>query len=202
MRRVTAIGILVLLLPAFTTIAGAQIKGLGTIDFPTSGSPGAREVFLRGALLLHSFQYDEAREAFRQAQDLDPDFGMAYWGEAMTHNQTLWPAGIDLQGGRAVLNRLGETPEARLARMSTKREQGYLSAVETLFGEGDKRSRDLAYSESMAQLAAEYPDDLNAASLYALSLLGRRETERRYFTSIVSNRLSRLSNRSPHFLIF
>jgi len=177
MRRITAIGILVLLLPAFTTISGAQIAGLGTIDFPTSGSPGAREVFLRGALLLHSFQYDEAREAFRQAQELDPNFGMAYWGEAMTHNHTLWPTGVDLEGGRAVLNRLGETPEARLARMPTKREQGYLRAVETLFGEGDKRSRDLAYSESMAQLASEYPDDLNAASLYALSLLGRRETE-------------------------
>ena len=183
MRRVIAIGVLVLLSPVFTTISGAQIAGLGTIDFPTSGSPGAREVFLRGALLLHSFQYDEAREAFRQAQDLDPDFGMAYWGEAMTHNRAIWGE-VDLKDGRAVLNRLGGTSEARLARMPTKREQGYLRVVETLFGEGDKLSRDLAYSESMAQLAAEYPDDLNAASLYALSLLGRRQAEREMATKM------------------
>lgn len=181
MRRVTTCWISVLLLPLLTTISSAQIGDLGTIDFPTSGSPGAREVFLRGALLLHSFEYDDAREAFRQAQELDPEFGMAYWGEAMTHNRPIWVQ-LDLEDGRAVLNRLGETTEARLARLPTKREQGYLRAVEKLFGEGDKLSRDLAYSDSMAQLASEYPDDLNAASLYALSLLGTLQAERDFTT--------------------
>ena len=181
MRRITVCLISVLLLPVFTTVTTAQTQGLGTIDFPTSGSPGAREVFLRGTLLLHSFEYDDAREAFRQAQQLDPDFGMAYWGEAMTNNRPIWVQ-LDLEDGRATLKRLGETPEARLATMPTEREQGYLRAVEKLFGEGDKLSRDLAYSESMAQLAAEYPDDLNAVSLYALSLLGTRQAERDFTT--------------------
>ena len=181
MKRVAVCLISVLLLPIFTAIFGAQTQGLGTIDFPTSGSPGAREVFLRGALLLHSFEYDDAREAFRQAQELDPDFGMAYWGEAMTHNRPIWVQ-VDLEDARAVLDRLAETPEARLAKMPTQREQGYLRAVEKLFGAGDKLSRDLAYSESMAQLAAEYPDDLNAVSLYALSLLGTRQQERDFTT--------------------
>ena len=181
MRRVTICLITVLLLPVLATISSAQTAGLGTIDFPTSGSPGAREVFLRGALLLHSFEYDDAREAFRQARELDPDFGMAYWGEAMTHNRPIWVQ-LDLDDGRAVLDRLGNTPEARLARMPTQREQGYLRAVEVLFGEGDKLSRDLAYSQAMAQLAAEYPDDLNAATLYALSLLGTRQAERDFTT--------------------
>ena len=181
MKRVTVCLISVLLIPIFTSICGAQTQGLGTIDFPTSGSPGAREVFLRGALLLHSFEYDDARVAFRQAQELDPDFGMAYWGEAMTHNRPIWVQ-VDLEDARAVLDRLTETPEARLAKMPTQREQGYLRAVEKLFGEGDKLSRGLAYSESMAQLAAEHPDDLNAASLYALSLLGTRQQERDFTT--------------------
>ena len=181
MRRITVCLISVLLLPVFTTVTTAQTQGLGTIDFPTSGSPGAREVFLRGALLLHGFEYDDAREAFRQAQQLDPDLVMAYWGEAMTNNRPIWVQ-LDLEDGRATLKRLGETPEARLATMPTEREQGYLRAVEKLFGEGDKLSRDLAYSESMAQLAAEYPDDLNAVSLYALSLLGTRQAERDFTT--------------------
>ena len=181
MRRATVCLISVLLLPVLATISNAQTAGLGTIDFPTSGSPGAREVFLRGALLLHSFEYDDAREAFQQARELDPDFGMAYWGEAMTHNRPIWVQ-LDLDDGRAVLDRLGNTPEARRARMPTQREQGYLRAVEVLFGEGDKLSRDLAYSQAMAQLATEHPDDLNAASLYALSLLGTRQAERHFGT--------------------
>ena len=38
---------------------------------------------MRGVLLLHSFEYDEAIDAFRQAQKADPGFAMAYWGEAL-----------------------------------------------------------------------------------------------------------------------
>ena len=90
MRLARTIGCLILLSGMVTGLSHAQIKGLGTIDFPTSGSPQARELFLQGALLLHSFEYDDAREAFQQAWKMDPDFGMAHWGEAMTHNRPLW----------------------------------------------------------------------------------------------------------------
>ena len=84
MKLTRTIGCMILLSGMATGLSPAQIEGLGTIDFPTSGSPQAKELFLRGALLLHSFEYDDAREAFQQAQKMDPDFGMAYWGEAMT----------------------------------------------------------------------------------------------------------------------
>src|SRR5260370_16329501 len=60
------------------------------ITFPTSGSAEARPVFLRGVTALHLFEYEEANEAFREAQKIDPGFVMAYWGEAMTYHQTLW----------------------------------------------------------------------------------------------------------------
>jgi tetratricopeptide (TPR) repeat protein len=181
MKFTSTIGCLILFLGMATGLSLAQVEGLGTIDFPTSGSPQVRELFLRGALLLHSFEYDDAREAFQQAQKMDPDFGMAYWGEAMTHNRGLWVQ-LDLDDARAVLDRLGPTSEARRAKFPTPREQGYLRAIEVLFGQGEKVSRDLAYAESMSQLAEEYPDDLNASSLYALSLLGTGQGQRDFAT--------------------
>jgi tetratricopeptide (TPR) repeat protein len=144
---------------------------LGRIDFPNSGSPEAQEPFIRGVLLLHSFEYEDAREAFQEAQRLDPGFALAFWGEAMTHNHPLW-AQQNRDAARAALARFASTKEARLARASTDRERGFLEAVEILYGEGDKQTRDLAYSQAMARLAARYPEDLEARSFYALSILG------------------------------
>lgn len=157
-----------LLLPA---VAGAQNSGLGQIDFPTSGPAQAQKYFIKGALLLHSFEYDDAADEFREAQKIDPGFAMAYWGEAMTHNHPIWMQ-VNLEKARAVLNRLAPTPEARAAKAPTPREKGYLKAVEILFGEGDKKSRDLAYAEAMRRLSEQFPEDLEAAAFYSLSLLG------------------------------
>jgi tetratricopeptide (TPR) repeat protein len=150
--------------------APAPPPSLGRIAFPTSGSPQAQPAFVRGVLLLHSFEYDEAIAVFRDAQRLDPGFAMAYWGEALSYNQPLW-YNEDVAKARAVLGRLGATPVARAAKAPTAREKGYLEAVERLYGEGDKPARDRAYRDRMAALTAQYPDDNEAAALYALSLL-------------------------------
>jgi len=143
---------------------------LGRISFPTSGAPEAQPHFIRGVLLLHSFEYDEAIAEFRDAQRIDPSFAMAFWGEAMCYDQPLWyheePA-----KARAVLGRLGADPAARRAKAPTAREQQYLAAVETSFGPGDKASRNRAYADAMGRLAGEYPDDDEAAAFHALALL-------------------------------
>ena len=154
-----------------------QTAQLGRIDFPTSGSHKAQKIFLRGVLLLHSFEYGDALEAFREAQELDPDFAMAYWGETMTYNHPLWRQ-QEPEKARAALNRFAPTPEARLVKTPTDREKGYLRAVEALYGEGGKLARDLAYTRAMRRLAEQYPDDLEARSFYALSILGTAQAER------------------------
>lgn len=158
-----------------TEIAPAQ--NLGRIDFPTSERGNAQAHFVRGTLLLHSFMYDDAAEEFEAAQKDDPGFVMAYWGEAMTKNHPLWMQ-RDAEGAQAVLKRLAPTREARLAKAPTKREHGYLAAVEELYAEGAKKDRDLAYAEAMGRLHEEFPDDLEAQSFYALALLGSCEDRR------------------------
>lgn len=171
-----------LILAAAPPVPARQPAGdLGHIDFPTSGSPAAQARFLRGVLLLHSFEYDDAAGEFREAQKLQPDFAMAYWGEAMTHNHPLWKE-RDRDAALKVLERLAATPEMRQAKAPTRREKMYLETVELLYADGEKAARDRAYAGAMLRLHEEFPRDLDAASFYALSLLGTCEARRDFAT--------------------
>jgi len=147
------------------------LLALTPLRFPTSGSPAAQPSFRRGVTALHNFAYEDAVEAFREAQRIDRDFAMAYWGEAMACNQTLW-LNQDTATARESLLRLGPTPEARAQKAPTDREKAYLRAVEILFGDGERATRDRAYAEAMGKLAASYPEDLEAATFHALALMG------------------------------
>jgi hypothetical protein len=149
----------------------AQDGRLGTIRFPNSGTKAAQKPFVRGVLLLHSFEYQGAATAFREAQRLDPHFALAYWGEAMTWTHPIWDQ-QNVDSARAVLARLASSPDLRRARAPTPRERGYLEAVEILYGDGAKARRDTLYSAAMARLSEAYPRDLEAKAFYALSLMG------------------------------
>lgn len=175
-----------LLLALLTTAAFAQaqpvhVEGLGAIDFPNSGDASAQDAFHRGVLLLHSFEFGPARTAFREAQEADPSFALAYWGEAMARNYPLWRS-RELEQGREVLARLGPTTASRRAKAPTPREKMYLDAVEMLYGEGSKQEQDLAYLDAMARLHESYPDDDEARTFYALAILGSVNGERDFPT--------------------
>ncbi len=169
----------------FATVVLSSFLGraedLGSVDFPTSGSEAAQQHFIRGILLLHSFEYPDARAAFQEARKVEPGFAMAYWGEAMTHNHPIWDQ-QDREDALAALELLGETSQQRLAKAPTERERDYLRTLDVLYGDGTKRERDLRYSEAMRQLHEKYPEDLEAASFYALSLLGTSAGERDFAT--------------------
>ena len=177
------------LLALLAVCVGAPVgsQDLGTIDFPTSGSPAAQPLFIKGVLLMHSFEYDDAREAFVAAQQADAAFAMAYWGEAMTFNHAVWQrTSPDL--AKAALNKLAPTPEARRAKAQTEKEKDWLGAVERLYDTGDpstslragaptsasagKLARDLSYADAMRRMHEKYPSDDEVRSFYALALLG------------------------------
>ena len=164
----------------------AQQGELGSIDFPTSGAAAAQPAFLKGVLLMHSFEYDDAKEAFLEAQKADPGFAMAYWGEAMTYNHPVWQqTAPDL--ARAALARLAPTAEGRLAKAPTAKEKDWLTSLESLYGTGTstslsastatalsagKLSRDRAYADHMRRMHEKYPADDEITAFYALALLG------------------------------
>ncbi len=123
---------------------------VGSVAFANSGAAAAQAAFQRGVALLHSFQYEQAADAFREAEKTDPAFAMAYWGEAMTYNHGVWVE-QDSTAARAVLARLAATPEERSARAPTKREKDYLRALDVLYGAaGTKQARRRARAHQRA----------------------------------------------------
>ncbi len=149
---------------------GVDVQGseLGEVKFPTSTeSKEAQAHFLRGVAALHSFWYPVALDEFRQSTRIEPGFMMGYWGEAMAHNHPVWGDPQETEAAREVLLKIKDKPTL------TPREKAYLGAVKILFGAGDnKGARDRAYAEAMEKIYQEYSGDLEAASFYALALLG------------------------------
>src|SRR5437879_13853352 len=138
-----------------------QTSRLGTIDFPTSGAPAAQPQFVRGVLLLHSFEYRDAAQAFREAQRLDPGFALAYWGAALTYTHPIWKE-QDVTAARAALQRLGPTPAARRAKAPTPPDPAHPETVEILYGDGPKTKRDTAYPRALERLVARFPAEREA----------------------------------------
>ena len=151
--------------------ARAQFDAVGSIDFPTSATGKAQDHFLRGVAILHSFGWKQAREQFHAAQEIDPDFAMAYWAESLAYNHPLVTE-MDPTEPRKALARLAPTPEERIAKAPTEREKDFMRAVEILWGDGDHKARRVEYMESMAKLHEAYPDDPEVAAFYSLALLG------------------------------
>jgi len=169
------------LVPTFAhethSLDGMGVGDLGVAHFVNSGAARAQPAFLRGLLLLHSFEYAAARRDFQEAEKIDPGFAMAYWGEALTYNQPLWRE-QDRDAASAALDKLAPDPGARAAKAVTSRERAYLATVEQLYGVGDKAARDAAYCMALGVLAKQYPTDLDARALYSLSLLGLTNGDR------------------------
>jgi len=167
--------------------SSAQEIALGKIDFPTSGAQEAQPAFIRGVLYMHSFEYGPAAIAFQEAQAIDPDFAMAYWGEAMTSHHSLWRVQHQL-AARDVLNKLGRSSGERASKAPTQREKDYLRAAEILFGmteetqDLNKLERDIHYRNAMKQVHMAYPDDFEARAFYGLSILGVGSANREYST--------------------
>jgi tetratricopeptide (TPR) repeat protein len=147
----------------FAAVQAQAADQLGTIVFPNSGKPEAQEAFLRGVLLLHNFAYPQAAKAFVEAETIDPNFGLAYWGEAMTYNHPIWYES-DENAGRKALAKFNGTV--------TPRERAYLDAVAALYNDGNAK-----YEAAMERLAKTYSDDVEAQVFWALSVLGNQKKE-------------------------
>ena len=164
--RVVSLALTCLLLSA---VAHADER-LGRISFPNSGSAAAEPHFIRGVLLLHSFEFDDAREAFREAKKADPGFALAYWGEALTHTYPLWRH-LNRDEAMKVLAELGPTREARLAKAPTARERDYLATLDVLYAPGEQAESLRNYAAALEKLSQAYPDDDEARAFHALAIL-------------------------------
>jgi len=148
----------------------AEFEQIGTFDFPTSGSAAAQEHFLLGVGYLHSFGLTQAQAEFLKAQELDPDFAMAYWGETFTYQHPFFGQ-KDERPGQALL-KLGASSEERLAQAPTAKEKGFVRAAEAYaLTVGDMRARRTAWMNAMADLYNSFPDDDEVKAFYTVAML-------------------------------
>ncbi len=145
------------------------IPELGAFNFPVShANPEAQKFFDQGIILVYGFNHDEAARAFRRAAQLAPLMPMAHWGLALAlgpnYNETTIPperlraAHEAVQWGRS------------LARNAPEHERAYLEALSKRFSAdpaADQKKLWADYRDAMAELMRRYPDDTEAATLWA-----------------------------------
>ena len=144
---------------------------LGTVHFPVSCAEEVRPEFTRAVALLHSFGYEESRNAFADVARRDPACGIASWGIAMTYYHPIWapPTAGDFALGRAA----AET--AAKVGAKTERERAYIDAIGLFYRDSDKvdhRTRALAYRTALEEMTRRDPNDHEASIFFALMLIG------------------------------
>ena len=143
---------------------------LGKVSFPISCSSDVQPTFERGVALLHSFQYATAEAAFVEVSKKDPQCAMGYWGQAMSlyHQLWGWPKTTEMNKGHDLAEKA-----SKLAPKD-ERERLYIHAASEFFNGNpsqDRSERVKAYSDTMAKLHKKYPNDVEATTFYALSLI-------------------------------
>jgi tetratricopeptide (TPR) repeat protein len=142
---------------------------LGMVHFPVSCAATVQKPFERGVALLHSFWYEEAEKEFERIAKDDPQCAMAHWGIAMSIWHQLWnqPDAATVKRGHA------EVKNAKSLHPKTGRERDYVAATDAFYRGKTRAFHDRAddYAQAMATTHQDYPDDLEAAAFYALSLL-------------------------------
>ena len=152
-----------------------RLQNLGDYKHPvTTSSPRAQLFFNQGLTLTFGFNHREAARSFREVARLDPDCAMAYWGQALVLGPNInMPMPPDAE---AQAYELIQKAVALKAKVS-ERERAYIDALAKRYSNEDKPDRktlDRAYAEAARQLSERYPDDLDAATLYAEALMDLR----------------------------
>lgn len=166
-------------LEALVARAGAPLfDGMGNHHHPiTTSDPGAQRYFDQGLIIDFAFNHAESVRSFRAAQRLDPECAMCYWGEALafgpninvTSNGKVVMSDDDRRAAFAAIQKA-----IALKSNATERERDYIDALATRYN-GDlstpREPLDAAYADAMRDLHAKYPDDDDAAVLFAEALM-------------------------------
>ena len=150
--------------PAKTAIL---MSGIGDLDHPvTTTSPEAQKFFDQGLRLIYAFNHDEAARSFRRAADLDPRMAMAYWGiaEAVGPNYNDPASDERFQQAHEAIQKAVD-----LSANISASERDYILATAKRFpaAGADRRKAAEEYRDAMRGLMNKFPDDLDAATLFA-----------------------------------
>ena len=125
--------------------------------------------FNQGMIYAYGFNHLEALRAFRQAQALDPDCAMCFWGEAYVLGPNL---NMPMEPSAAPIARAAAEKAASKAVKSSAKEQALAAAMLARYdGPGERADLDRKYAEAMQSVARSFTDDPDIAALAAKSLM-------------------------------
>lgn len=158
--------------PSETTKGAPLFSDLGNFHHPiTTDSAKAQRYFDQGMVLAYGFNHGEALRSFKEAARQDPECAMCYWGMALVRGPHLNSPMADDQVGPA----WEDLQKARqLASKVSQREQAYIAALAKRYSDekvSDRSKLDMAYAEAMRDVMKAYPDDLDAATLFAEAMM-------------------------------
>ena len=152
-----------------------RLQNLGSYTFPVTTTSQDAQLFInQGLLLAYGFNHAEAARSFGEAARLDPACAMAYWGMALVGGPNInmdMSADAEPQAYKLVQRAMA------LKKGVSEREQAYIEALSRRYSgdaHADRGALNRAYADAMRALHNRYPDDLDAATLYAEALMDLR----------------------------
>jgi len=146
------------------------VSGLGNNHHPVSTkNPEAQKFFDQGLRFIYAFNHDEAARSFGHAAELDPKLAIAYWGVA----EAIGPNYNDpADDGRFKQAHDAIQKAVDLSAGASPSEQAYIQAMAKRFPpdpQADRRKAAEDYHDAMREVTQRFPDDLDAATLFAES---------------------------------
>ncbi len=156
----------------------ALMEGLSDHHHPVkTSSPEAQKFFDQGFRLLYAFNHDEAERAFRRAAELDPKMAMAWWGVALVVGPNY---NLPVDAAREKIAYDAVQRALALSAGGPEAERAYIEALARRYANDsspDYQNLARDFADAMRKLSLRYPDDLDAATLYAESLMNLRPWE-------------------------
>lgn len=153
----------------------ALLSGLGSLHHPTSTkNPEAQRYFDQGFRMIYGFNHEEAVRSFKRAAELDPQMAMAWWGVAYALGPNI-NQDVDPDREKSAYDSVQKA--LALATNAPANERAYIAALAKRYSndpKADLKKLAVEYKTAMGELMKKYPDDLDAATLYAESMMDLR----------------------------
>jgi len=153
------------------------VAGLGHVHHPvTTTNSAAQQFFDQGLAYCYAFNHAEAIRSFKHAADLDPNCAMAYWGQALALGPNI-NVDVDPEAEKKAFEAVTRAQQVAQRPQISAHDRAYIAALAHRYSndpKADLKQLALEYKNAMGALTRQYPDDLDAATLYAESAMDLR----------------------------
>src|SRR5436190_6122719 len=157
-----------------TGAVAPRLQKLGNHKFPVSTKNAQAQLFMnQGLNLSYAFNHAEASRAYREAERLDPNLAIAFWGEALALGPNI-NAPMDPASEPNALETIQKA--VALKKNASPREQALIDALTNRYSgrAEDRKARDVAYADAMRKVHLQFPDDDDISMLYVESVMDLR----------------------------